>query len=302
MILLNEAYNFLMEKNVSNDSSSMNFDFDVNFKTYFHMDVSSAFDEEYFELQTLWRTCCDLIDEKKYGLSIRLFEIGIQRCLSGIYNNYQYRLYQLGRDLGELLFRLGLINDGVKFFHTVEAYYYMGNGYFAYGDYKNAIKYWKYEFTNPKTSIDYEGLNLKIVKALFLLEDYQGCIDLIENLDKSIIFIQKHYGSSNFPRMLILAVFYIEEKKYISKNDFMLKYPNTYKYILITSGNYQSSINDINSIITDEKKYLRFYRNIKIYTPNFFIKGEISLDYSIAELKYIYEKIFKEPFMCNLLT
>lgn len=301
IIMYNEAYDLLTNKTNDDDNfSSMNFNWDAPWTAHCQYDYSLTIEDiKYFQMQKLWWTSQELIDEKKYGLSIRLFEIGINKCLSGEFDDY--RLYQLGRDLGTLLFRLGLITDGIKFLQLVEANYYLGNAYFFYEDYKNAIYYWNYEFTNPQTAIEYEGLNLKIIRAYFLLKEYEQCINTVESLNENNLFLRDTIPYTKFlPQMFLFSIYTIEGNKFLSENIFKNKYPISYKYIIRILISYQSAIDEMTKIVSHEKEYNKFMKRAKP-KDTYKIKGDISLDYSIDELKIIYEKIFKEPYFCELL-
>ncbi|HPS59111.1 MAG TPA: DnaJ domain-containing protein [Spirochaetota bacterium] len=316
IILYNEAYDLLTNKTSDDNFSSMNFNWDAPWTVQCQYDYSFTLeDKQYFQMQKLQRICGELGTERKYGLKIRLYEIGINKCLNGdyIHSNKDYRLYQMGRDLGDLLFQLGLITDGIKFFQMVEANYYLGNAYFYYEDYENAIKYWSYEFSNPQTSADpddmYEGLNLQIARAYFLSNQYEKCINTIEHLIESKIIQKKSFPPYDdkrpsypkyFPQLLLYSIYILEGNKFLSEIDIKNKYHISYRFIIKLLENYKKAIDSMEKIVSDEKEYNKFIKRTKP-KDTYKIKGDISLDYSIEELKSIYEKIFHEPYICELI-
>lgn len=301
VVELGEAFSLLLNANTENSFTSMNFDFGNNFSSHFYQDNSN--DIEFIQKSKMYKlsnTCYELKEKRNYGLCIRLYEIGINKCLTNEYKGSGF-LYGLSVSLGFLLFQLGLFTDGIKFFKLDDANYYLGNTYFLNEEYENAIKHWNYEFINRKTCIDEEGLYLKIVRAYFLLNEYKKCIEIVENFNKDKV-VQKLVSAyaKYTPQLLHYSVYMLEGKIILNENEMKNKYPVIYKYITKISGSYPSSAEKIKKIVSTKNEYDKFIKRVKPKDTHK-IKDKIDLDYDVNELKIIYEEIFNEPYLGSTL-
>ncbi len=287
---INHAYSFIKNNIWDLEKWIFNFDFEI-LKCWLKRKVEP---KESSELRKLWNISGDLQQNKKYGLAIRLLEIGINVYFANNSNLYfSDMLYKLWRDLGDLLFRLWIKTEWIKFLKLVDANYYLWSAYFEYWDYKLAIKYRNLEFSNPKTGIDYEWLYIKIVKAYFLLWDYERSIAMLENIDETKLF----YTNSTywFPRIILYSI-YLLEWIILTENEMKKKYPISYNYAIKILKSYLICVDEVDKLINIDKEYKKFINILKINTSGYIIKDLSSLYFNIDELVVIYEDIFKKSY------
>ena len=309
---INSAYDVLLKKNSSDyedfDLSSFHFDFDELFKST-SADNFYKFQKEYYEMQRLWHICLDLEKKDKYGLAIRLYEIGIMKCFTKKYEHCK-RVYHLHRDLGTMLIQLGLFSDGLKYLKNGNAYYYLAQAYYKLQDYDNSLLYWEEELRHSKTVAPVSMIKVNIAKCYFMKKDFTKTLIIVEgNIILSInsketkelaVFYKKLIinKKENMPivakKVCLMFLFCINEYLIMKKIDFrktnVIKYfPQTMKIFKASEFDLSKNILKIQNMNGDFLKDL-----FKKISPQFKPIENPNLDYSESELYILLREIFGE--------
>lgn len=257
--------------------------------------------EVFPEFQTLIEKSRELAEGGKYGLAIRLMEIGINR--SGHLNRYKAFTGQrrLARALGKLLLDIGFTDSGMELLTVGSINYYIGKTYFEIKDYFSAIKYFGRELKDKETSVSREDIILSIVKCYFLLGEYANCLHIIERVLPNFEKSKKRNWCLNekTSKMLLFSISKVENlnKGLLVKFKLKLKYPVSYKCIAQHIESFKDGLHFLDEI-SDERSFNEFIRHIE---PQFQVVEQPDMNYTEEELNEAYYEVFSEPLNASQL-
>ena len=292
---INSAYRYLLSNIYKNENINFGFGFNSNYNNY-------EYTNDYFELQELWHTCLNLQSEEKFGLSIRLFEIGINLCFTRNYHNC-HRLYQLQRDLGTMLIDLGLITEGIEHLKKGKASYYLAQTYLKLKDYDKSIFYSRSEIQEITTAAPAEISKLNIAKCFYLKGDLRGCLGILgydnfssDNLTihrNEAFFIYEEFKnySQKICLMFLISIYqyFLSNGEAFNKRNIYNKFPILKKIIKNSNLNINLGIKkilDSPELLNNKLKKELHLKYSPIENPD--------LDYNEIELKIILKRIFGE--------
>jgi tetratricopeptide (TPR) repeat protein len=298
--LLNTAFTALIEVEKRDESSnSLLFDLGIDMKNV-KQNITANFDV-FPEFESLITKCSGLSENKKYGLAIRLMEIGIRKS----YELNRYKAFtgqrRLIRSLGKLLIDMGLKDQGIALLTIGSVNYYIGKSFFEIRDYQSAIKYFGRELKDREAKITNQDIVLSIVKCYFLLGEYANCLHVIER-------VLPNFESSKskdwclpekMSKILLFAISKAENlnKGMLIKFKLKLKYPVSYRCISKNIPSFNQGLTFLDEI-KDPTVFNEFLQSI---APTYQVVQYPVLSYTEEELNEAYYEIFSEPLNSSLI-